>query len=534
MPRLLHEWLTAQAHARPDAIAVVSGRDRLTYAGLDRLSTQLARVLRDGGVRRDDRVGLLTTKSPASIIGLLGVYKADASCVPLDPLSPARRLAGILSTCDSEWLLGEGPVAKSVDALADEGWHGSLGWLDTQGTEGDLTVAFSLDDLATEPVTAPAYRNRRSDPAHILFTSGSTGVPKGVVITHDNVISFVEWAVRYFGMQPSDRLSGHTPLHFDISFMDVFGALAVGAELHLVPRELNLLPNKLVSFIRESQLTQWFSAPSILNYLARFDVIFPGDFPSLKRVIWCGEVLPTPALIHWMERLPHARFTNLYGPTETTIASSYYTVPSCPADPKTPIPIGTACEGEELLVLDAARRPVAPGEIGDLYIGGSGLALGYWRDPERTNAAYVPHPDRPGERVYRTGDLARIGPDGLLYFLGRNDSQVKCRGYRIELGEIEAALNAFDSLCECAVVAIRTDGFESVTICCAYVAAGSSVTPLGLKQALTRSLPSYMLPARWLAFDRLPHNASGKVDRPRLIQAFAEQLEQESNAVHTA
>jgi amino acid adenylation domain-containing protein len=374
------------------------------------------------------------------------------------------------------------------------------------------------------PSAPLAYRNSSVDAAHILFTSGSTGTPKGVVIAHRNVIRFVEWARRYFGLGPADRVSGHPPLHFDLSTFDVFGTFASGAQLHLVPPEINLLPKALAEFIRGAELTQWFSVPSLLSYMAKFDAVQFNDFPSLRRLLWCGEVFPTPALRYWMARLPHVTFTNLYGPTETTIASSYYTVPRCPEDDGTAIPIGTPCDGEQLLVLNEALQPVPPGEVGDLYIGGVGLSPGYWRDPEKTRAAFVPNPFSadPADRVYRTGDLARIGDDGLVYFLGRADSQITSRGYRIELGEIEAALNAMSELQECAVVAISTDGFEGTVICCAYAPrAGVSVTHAGIRKELAKVLPAPMLPSRWMALERLPRNANGKFDRRWLQEAFA-------------
>ena len=363
------------------------------------------------------------------------------------------------------------------------------------------------------------------DPAHILFTSGSTGTPKGVVIPHRNVIHFVEWATRYFGTAPTDRISGHPPLHFDLSTFDVFGAFAAGAELHLVPPEINLLPNALAEFIRTSELTQWFSVPSLLSYLAKFDVVQFNDFPTLRRLLWCGEVIPTPALRYWMARLPHVTFTNLYGPTETTIASSYYRVPRCPEDDRASIPIGTPCDGEELLVLSETLQPVPPGEVGELYIRGVGLSPGYWRDPERTRAAFLPNPfaSDPADRIYRTGDLAKIEDDGLVYFLGRADSQIKSRGYRIELGEIETALNALRYLRECAVVAIPTEGFEGTAICCAYVPhPGVPITPAALRSELSKVLPGPMLPSRWMAFEWLPRNANGKYDRRQLQEAFAD------------
>ena len=524
MSELLQHWVARQAAATPDRVAVVCGAERLTYGEIDSLSNQLARVLRHQGCSRGDRVALLMPKSPIAIAALLGILKADCIYVPLDPFSPVTRLQKIADACDNACLLAAGPVTSTVQELLNERPRDRrtvLGWLEPRSAvSGDLDVTFTLDDVvqaSNEPVDA---RNKPTDPSHILFTSGSTGTPKGVVITHASVRHLIEWARAYFRMDSSDRMSGHPPLHFDMSFFDIFSAAAVGAELHLVPPDLNVLPNKLADFIRSAQLTQWFSVPSILNYLARFDVVAHNDFPHLRRLAWAGEVLPTPTLIYLMQRLPHVQFTNLYGPTETTIVSSYYTVPECPKDPQAPIPIGAPCGGEDLLILDESLRRVPPGQSGDLYIAGVGLARGYWRDDERTAVAFVAHPEQLSKRIYKTGDVARIGDDHLAYFLGRKDSQIKSRGYRIELGEIEAALNAVAVVDESAVVAISTNDFDGTAICCAYVPKTESVTPAMVREHLRALLPSYMVPARWLAFERFPRNANGKVDRPRLKEAF--------------
>jgi acyl-coenzyme A synthetase/AMP-(fatty) acid ligase len=235
-------------------------------------------------------------------------------------------------------------------------------------------------------------------------------------------------------------------------------------------------------------------------------------------------VLPTPVLCHWMRRLPHVRFTNLYGPTEATIASSHHSVAAVPEDETQPVPIGIACDGEELLVLDDQLCPTPLGEIGDLYIAGAGLSPGYWRDPGKTGAAFLPDPRSPesGARIYRTGDLARVDEHGIVHFLGRADSQIKSRGYRIELGEIESALNAVDGVRECAVVGVDSTGFDGTMICAAYVGS-DGVDPPRLRTELTRTLPGYMLPARWMALDVLPKNQNGKIDRPALRAGFAQQ-----------
>jgi len=523
---LLQEGVAAQAQARPEATALVFKDTRLTYGALEEASNRLAWMLIASGCRREDRVGLLMPKMPTAIVAMLGVLKADAIYVPLDPAGPPARLARMLETSDCRCILAAGPVSGMLrEALATAALpeQPAVGWLDEEIVpEADAAPAFTLRDLSAYPPTAPRSANTDTDLAHILFTSGSTGLPKGVTITHASVVQFLRWAGKYFGIAPSDRISQHPPLHFDLSTFDIFGSLWAGAELHLVPRELNVLPHKLAQFIKEARLTQWFSAPSVLNLMAKFDVFAQGDFQSLRRVMWCGEAIPTPALIHWMRRLPHASFTNLYGPTETTIASSYHTVPRCPHDEREAIPIGRACDGEELLVLDERLQPVTAGEIGDLYIRGTGLSPGYWRDQEKTDAVFLPAPGGADsrDRIYRTGDLARRGADGLFYFLGRADTQIKSRGHRIELGEIESALHSLPELREGAVVAIPSEGFEGSLICCAYAPAGREVSTENLRKSLAVRLPGYMLPSRWMRHDALPKNANGKIDRPGLKNAF--------------
>jgi len=527
MIKRLQSWVAAQAQQRPAATALVLKGERMTYGRLEEISNQLARMLLEGGCRRGDRVCLLLPKSPAAIVGILGVLKADCLYVPLDPSCPAARLSKILETCENRWILAGGSASPVLNELAGNYRAGSamrIGWLDECGAAGEnCKPEFSFADLRTfsgEPLDSG---NTSSDAAYIMFTSGSTGSPKGVVITHSNVVHFIEWAVPYFGLSDTDRLSCHSPLHFDLSVFDIFGAFAAGAELHLVTPELNVLPNKLADFIRDSRLTQWFSVPSVLNYMAKFDVVKPNDFPALKRLLWCGEVLPVPALTYFMKRLPHVSFTNLYGPTEATIASSYYAVPDCPADERAAIPIGKPCGGENLLVLNEKLQPVEPGETGHLYIQGAGLSPGYYKDPEKTLEVFLRNPFSadPSDRLYKTGDLAKVGEDGLVYFLGRSDSQIKSRGHRIELGEVSTALAALEFLRESAVVAIPTNGFEGVIICCAYVALPHrDVSPAAMRSELSKVLPRYMLPTRWIAMHDLPKNANGKIDTRMVKEQF--------------
>jgi amino acid adenylation domain-containing protein len=526
--QLLQNWISQQAQRRPEAKAVVMEGQVLTYGELEECTNRLARLLQAAGCRKGDRVCFAIPKSPVAIIAIAGILKADCIHVPIDTASPAARVSKIIRSSDPRYILGVESSSGLLEELFESGEFREsvgIGWMESPSAEHrNFAAKFQWADLKGYSAEPLPYAHHADDPAHILFTSGSTGEPKGVVITHANVIHFVDWATRYFGINQSDRISCHPPLHFDLSVFDIFGAFAAGAELHLVPPKVALLPNKLADFIRDSELTQWFSVPSVLNYLAKFDVVKANDFPALRRLLWCGEVLPTPSLIYWMKRLPHVSFTNLYGPTETTIASSYHTVKSCPVDGAQLIPIGVGCDGEELLVLDTDLNPTPAGEVGSLYIRGVGLSPGYWRNLAASEAAFV-H-DRNGDRIYRTGDLARIGQDGLIYFVGRADTQIKSRGYRIELGEIEVALHDLPELKECVVVALPTDGFETNLICCAYVGRDQTVSPPDIRVQLSNVLPPYMVPSHWMVLPQLPKNANGKIDRRMVQELFAVELKQ--------
>jgi len=512
--RLLQDRVALTVQSRPDAVALVMGSERLTYQELDQRSNQLARLLIDHGVRRGDRVCLLQPKAPAAIVSMLATLKAGAIYVPVDIASPLARVERIVTAAEPRMLLASADASALLTRITPDG-------------VGLVSVAGVIDGAQSGPEDAGGYDagplptlTRPSDPAHILFTSGSTGMPKGVVITHAMVDAFLDWALPYFGYRPGDRVSGHLPLHFDLSTFDIYGSLASGAELHIVPGSV-LFPAQLASFIRDARLTQWFSVPSTFAYMARGDAVAEGDFSSLERIIWCGEVLQPAVLSYWMRRVRQCSYTNLYGPTEATIASSYYTVAAVPEDETVAIPIGTPCAGEEIHVLDEELRPVEPQEIGELYIEGAGLSPGYWRDEEKTRAAFVTDPVT-GKRLYRTGDLGRRDAHGLLHFVGRADSQIKSRGYRIELGEIETNLATVDGVAECAVVGVPSAGFEGTAICCAWVSGPvANLDPKRLRASLSQSLPAYMLPSRWMHLEELPKNANGKIDRPALRQRFA-------------
>lgn len=521
MSGMLQHWVSAAAERQPGARAVI-GEDRtMTYAELDDWSSRLACTLRDLDCCRGDRVAILMPKSALAVASLMGVLKAGCTYVPLDPTGAVVRTADMLRQCEPRVLLAAGCDASVLGDLASRGaLEAQVGWLD--GEQVLETAAFGLHDVERAPAEPPLTDSSPEDLAYILFTSGTTGSPKGVPISHASVRAFIEWVVAYFQLGPEDRLSGHTALTFDLSTFDIYAAVAAGAELHQVPRRTTLVPHEVSSFIEQRRLTLWFSVPSQLAYVARFDALRDRDLGSLRHVAWCGDVLAPPDLAYWMRHLPIASFTNLYGPTETTVASSYYRVPAHLDDDASSVPIGFPCPGEELLLLDDALRPVADGEVGDIYIAGVGLSPGYWRDPERTRTAFLPDP-RPGrrtERVYRTGDQGYRGPDGAIHFLGRSDFQIKTSGYRVEPAEVEKAVLDLDEVAACAVVPVRAEGFAGSAIACAYVPAnGSLLRTAQLRKRLADRLPGYMVPSRWLVLQQLPLDGRGKIDRRR-VQAM--------------
>lgn len=525
---MIYDWSRENVEKYATRIAITLGDEHIDYENLESESNRLAGLLISSGLKPGDRVGLFMEKTPKTIIAMLGISKAGGVYVPLDYKSPAERVTKIIKSCDPALLfIDDHSIHHFQDLLHlnPELSHFSWVWWSKEPKiyADDTPPAFCYDDIKAQLNIPYGVVQDENAPAQILFTSGSTGEPKGVVITHKNIQSFITWAVRFFKMRAGERTSCHSPLHFDLSTYDIFGALASGSRIFLVPTEISVNPKKLSNFILDNKLNQWFSVPSALSYLAKFNVIPDGGYPSLKRLIWCGEVFPLPALQYWMKNLPDVQFTNLYGPTEATIASSYYTVPEIPDD-STEIPIGKACMGEKLLVLNKDLGSVKNGEIGDLYIAGEGLSTGYWKDQAKTDAVFIQHISKNGNRetIYKTGDLASLKEDGLIYFHGRSDYQIKSRGYRIELGEIEAALGQNEILREYAVVPVKKNGFEGTAIGCAYV--GSSIKngdlAIDLKKKLLSKVPAYMIPQFWQEYEQLPRNGNGKIDRRKLADEF--------------
>lgn len=418
----LQRQVSARAALNPQATALCWQGRHMSHAELDRMSNQLASLLVDAGCPPGERVAVLMPRNHLAVVGLLGALKAGAIGVPVDTSDPARRIARILATADCRWLLSGGNLAPVVEKVLVEGRFEReplLGWLDEEPSEGGRAI-FELHDLEGFPATEPVI-DKPPQLAQILFAPGATGRPRGVTLTHEGIAQFLAWARPHFGIDATSRVSQHASPGIGLATFEIFAALGAGAELHLVPAELNLLPNKLVRFIREAGLTHWLPPPALLNTLARYEIIREGDLPAMRHIVVAGEAPPAATVLRLMERLPHVTFTRLYGPSEITVASTWQTLQRAPGKAVEPATIGMACEGRELRVLDEQFQPVPDGAVGELCIGGKGVSPGYWRDPERTRAAFIEDPTRAGLRFYRTGERAFRDADGLHWFRGRGE-----------------------------------------------------------------------------------------------------------------
>lgn len=510
---LLYEWVERAALERPRSRAIVTEDEVVTYGEMNACASWLARALRARGCRRGDTVAVLMSNRARAIVSFVGVLKAGCAYVPLDPRAPLPRLESIIRRARPRVLLVSGT-----------GWEESVEALRTRGALRGTSVG-RLDTVACPSPSSfelePAhYDVHPDDTAYVLFESDGGTEPKGVAVTHDSVRRLAEWAVEYFQLGPTDRLSGHAHLTYEMSALDIYAAFAAGAELHPVPSKAQVLPQQIISFMRERKLTFWFSVPSLLSFVARFDALPEGWLPSLRHLVWSGDVFPPKSLMYWKRRLPHAALTNLYGRSETTVASTYFRLPPDFDAELSEVPVGRPVPGNEVLLLDDEMRPVESGEVGRIHVRGAGVSRGYWNDPDRTRTAFVQDPASPDREalLYRTGDLGRWDEEGNLHLLGRADFRIRSAGRAIEAAAVENALLRMPEIGACAVVPVPNGNGDSIG--CAYVASnGAAVPPRAVETRLQDVLPGHMIPGRWMRVHELPVRR-GKLDRPGLRRMF--------------
>ncbi|WP_211247680.1 non-ribosomal peptide synthetase [Cryptosporangium arvum] len=476
-PGGLVDRFTACADATPHAPALVCDGRTLSYDELDRRSTRLANALRARGAGPGEVVALHCGRTVELVVGVLGVVKAGAAWLPLDPAQPPGRRAAMLEDARPLLVLSDAP--GSIAALADEG-----------------------DETRVPVATGPG------ETAYVIYTSGSTGRPKGVAVTHGSVLAlFDQWLDR-FGATPGEATSAWSSIGFDASVHELLLPLTTGAVLHVVPEAIRADPAAFLAWLAEHRVVQAFLPPAYVRWIDED----PGRVAglALRQVLTGVEPLAEAALARFAAALPGLRICFGYGPTEATLYASAYVDPR-PHD--RPAPIGRPLPGSRMYLLDERQRPVPPGVAGEVFLAGDCLARGYLHRPDLTAERFVPDPFVPGERMYRTGDLARWRSGGDAEYVGRRDDQIKLRGFRIEPGEVTAALLAVPGVREAAVLVDR----EGEPRLVAGVAGGGGRTPHEWRAALADRLPDHMIPSVFAEFDRLPLNRSGKLDRDAVL-----------------
>jgi amino acid adenylation domain-containing protein len=499
--KCLHELITEQAARTPDAVAATSEGNSISYRQLDQRANQLAHYLRNLGIGPDRLVGVYVQRSLDMLVALLGVLKAGGAYVPLDPSFPRERLEYMLEDSAAAVLISQAELLEDAPA-----YNGRI-----------LAIDSDWPDIAAMSSDAPPNLNTPEHLTYVIYTSGSTGKPKGVQLPHRAVVNFLQTMREQPGIEPNDRLLAVTTLSFDIAVLELYLPLLIGAQVILADRETAADGDLLRELIETSAATVMQATPITWKLL-----LHAGWQPARPFKALCGgEALPIDLARDLLAT--GVELWNMYGPTETTVWSTIHQVTHTDGL----IPIGRPIANTQVYVLNEQLQPAPIGVLGELYIGGAGVARGYHNRPDLTNERFVPNPfhkEQPA-RIYRTGDLARWRSDGILEVLGRVDHQVKIRGFRIELGEIETVLQKYPDVRQSVVVAREAPNGERRLIAYFTTDNGQAPGSADLRRHLRDQLPPYMVPALFVRLDALPLTPNGKIDRRALPEPDRERAE---------
>ncbi|HEU4962493.1 MAG TPA: amino acid adenylation domain-containing protein, partial [Bacilli bacterium] len=489
----VHDWLRTQAQETPEQTALSFEGDKLTYRELDDRIDRIVGALAAQGVQTESPVAIVMYRSVEMVASLHAVMRAGGFYVPIDPELPQDRIEWMVSEVDPNVVLTQKALLPLLEAL------------------GMADRAIVVDDGELPVVPVATVPLQADNAAYMIYTSGSTSRPKGVVNTHGGIRNRILWMQEALQLSSEDRVLQKTPYSFDVSVWEFLWAFHVGAQLVVAKPEGHKDPDYLIDLIKAESITTLHFVPSMLQiFLANPR---SRECTSLRRVICSGEALPVKLAQEFFEILPDCELHNLYGPTEAAVDVTWW---KCePTDSLRSIPIGYPIANTQMYILDESLNPVPIGVTGDLYIGGCQLARGYWKRPDLTAERFIPDPfaKEVGARIYKTGDIARYLPNGAIEYLGRSDFQVKIRGFRIELGEIESQLLQQESIKE-AVVADRGEAGNKYL--CAYLVADRELTVSELRDALSKQLPEYMIPSYFMYLEQLPLSPNGKLDRKAL------------------
>lgn len=496
MQRNILEYLEATAKRLPDKIAYSDGKDNLSFSALLKDSRAIGSFLAQKGYEREP-IAILMNRHPTQIAAFYGVIYAGCFYIPLDADMPAERMELILENTHARAMITDAKGRKKAEKL---------------NFSGELLDYESLCEGEPNDFALKAIRDRQidTDPIYIVFTSGSTGVPKGVAACHRSVIDYTESLCEALGFSEDTVFGNQTPLFFDAPLKELMPTIKFGATTYLIPKSLFMFPMRLCDFLNEHRINTVCWVVSALTMISSLGVLEKNPPKYLTTVAFGSEVFPRGQYDLWREALPNARFFNLYGPTEATGMSTYWSADRV-LDAEEPIPIGNPFVNTDLMLIDEEGKRVPDGEKGEIYLRGTCVTLGYYNNPEKTAEAFVQNPLQSAypELVYRTGDIAYRNAHGELVFVCRKDSQIKHMGHRIELGEIEAA-------------ALKVSGVTST--CCLYDSENKriflfyvgEIEASALAESLKTYLPRYMLPAVCERLDRMPLTPNGKKDRKTL------------------
>ena len=500
-------YLDESARSFPDKLALADDKSTVTFAQWQSmaqgLGTQIAQ-LTSGAMRRP--VLVFVDRKIECLVGFMGVVESGNFYVPIDNKMPEARIRLIIEVLNP--IAAITVTARDAQVLQTIGFGGAvIDFQEAVAHESDLVL---LADIRSRVID--------TDPLYAIFTSGSTGVPKGVVVSHRGVIDLVEWLVGRFGFNETDALGNQTPFYFDGSVKDIYICLKTGATLNVIGRKYFTFPKLLIQLLNERGITTILWATSAIVLVGNSHILDDNVPRGLKRVFFAGEAMPAKQLKVWMSKLPTTQFVNLYGPTEITVDCTYYIVDRDFGDDEY-IPIGHPCENMQVLVFNEDNRLVGLGEPGELCVRGTGVALGYYNNKEKTREAFVQNPlhDLYDDKIYRTGDIVKYNSRGELEFVSRKDFQIKHNGNRIELGEIEVAVNALDGVTGAACI---FDSEQDKIVLYYTTASGNELDIINL---VKDRLPKYMYPNMVIRLDAMPHNMNGKIDRIALKQQYLKQ-----------
>jgi len=529
----IHELFQSKAIGKPDSIAIVDREKYVTYSELNKQACRLSAILGSLGISRNSYVGVYVNRSIDMITTLIGIMKTGAAYVPLETNNPRDRIINILNQLDIECIITTTKHLDTIDNIvlemmnvknivyidsdADRKRYDDI-YLRQKDNNINYIHLFSDSDISELSSNKQKQLCSPDNVAYVIFTSGSTGVPKGIAVQHKPVINLIKWVNKKFSVNERDKLLFITSIGFDLSVYDIFGILAAGATIRLVQEDDIQSPEDLLEIIQQENITYWDSAPAALQQLVPLIESLPKCIsPSMRLVFLSGDWIPVPLFDILKEAFPNVKVIALGGATEATVWSNYYPIEKVELSWPS-IPYGKPIQNAQYYILDKYLNVVPIGVIGDLYIGGECLSLGYLGQCAKTAEKYIPDPfsERPGKRLYRTDDRAKYFPDGNIEFLGRDDNQVKIRGFRIELGDIESGLREHPGVKDVIVVAEATTTREKRLVC--YVVHDESLLQNvnELRDVLKEKVPNYMIPSIFIALDKIPMTSNGKIDRKAL------------------